>query len=132
MQALRASGLVLGTKPVPMYTYVPSKAIAPYVVLDQVSTVPTTGSRACNHWESVFQLTILTSFGVADQVTDAPTLDILGQLLAALDGVSLPLMDEFQMHPIQVAQTRKASRFNQNSVEVLRYITLKIKVYQDK
>ncbi|MET4072978.1 hypothetical protein ABIB44_000209 [Hymenobacter sp. UYCo722] len=118
--------------PVPVYAYVPTEALAPYIVLSQVSTVPENGSMACRHWESVFQLTVLTEFPVAGQVSDLPALDIQGQVLAALDGQLLPLTNGFQMHPITIAQTRKLARYNQKTVEVLRYITVKMKVYQDK
>ncbi|ALW86332.1 hypothetical protein AUC43_15315 [Hymenobacter sedentarius] len=129
---LSTAGLTFNGNPVSVYANVPPTAGAPYVVLDQISTVPLNGNVACKHWESVFQLTVLTAFEVAGQVSDLPGLDIQGQIMAALDDQYLPLTDGFQMHPIQVSQTRKLSRFTQNSVEVLRYITLKMRVYQEK
>jgi Protein of unknown function (DUF3168) len=132
LQALNAAAITLAGAPVMVCTYVPPQAVAPYVLLSQVSTVPENGNVACRHWESVFQVTVVTSFPVAGQVSDHPALAIQNQVLAALDGQLLPLTDGFQMHPVQVAQTRKLPRYNQKTVEVLRYITLKLKVYQDK
>ncbi|UPL50528.1 DUF3168 domain-containing protein [Hymenobacter sublimis] len=124
--------ITLGDQVVPVYSHVPSTASAPYILLSQVSTAATSGAMACKYAECVFQLTILTSFPDPGIAYDLPIYTISGQVVNALDGKKLPLADGYSMRPLVVDYKRNASRYNNNSLEVLRYIRVKTIVFKNK
>lgn len=114
---------------VPVFAYVPPGSRAPYVLLDQVSSVPLAGTNACQVWECIFQLTVVTEFD--NQGDDEPSYQLQEQLLNLLQGTTLVVDQELQAHPIQIQLLRKATEYNQKTVAVLRYIRLKVRVYQN-
>lgn len=126
-QAITQANVNLNGAIVPVYAYAPTSNLVPYILLDQVSTVPVTIAHACKIWECIFQLTILTSFqNVGD---DEPSLEIQGQILDILDSKRIPITGNYSMNPVAIQLLRKASEYDQNSVNVLRYIRVKIQVY---
>jgi hypothetical protein len=126
-QAITQANVILNGAMVPIYAYAPTSATAPYILVDQVSTVPVTIAHACKMWECIFQLTILTSF--VETGDDVPSLEIQGRILDILDSQRLPIKGGYSMNPISIQLLRKASEYDQNTVNVLRYIRVKIQVY---
>lgn len=126
-QAITQAAITLAGAPVPVYACAPGSTTAPYILLDQVSTVPLVEAAGCKIWECIFQLTILTSFNnVGD---DEPSLEIQGQLVDALDHQRLPISAGYSMNPVTIQLLTKSSEYDQNSVNILRYIRVKIQVY---
>ena len=126
-QLINRAGLSLDDEKVAVYAYAPPGSSAPYILIDQVSTTPATATAACQIWECVFQLTILTSFQLAGD--DEPSFQIQEQILSLLQGQQLELDGELQAQQISVTLLRKSTEYDQKSVNVLRYIRLRVLVY---
>ncbi|WBA43167.1 DUF3168 domain-containing protein [Hymenobacter canadensis] len=130
--ALNSSSITLNGAPVPLYAYAPSGAAAPYILIDQIVTLPVAGAVACAYWECFFQFTIITSFAIDGVASDGPSLEISGQILSALEGQVLDLDQGFQMNPLTVVRTRKYAKSDSHSLKVLRYIEVKVKAFRNK
>lgn len=132
LATLLAANITLNGKAVPVYAYPPANAPAPFVLLDQVCTVPLASSMACWTYECQYQLTILTTFPVQGNGDDVPSLLISNQVVEAIENVTLPLGNGYHARPIQLRQLRKLTRASQNTLEVLRYISCSVIVTKDK
>lgn len=130
IKTISDANVTLNDVAVPVYAYVPPGTPTPYILLDQVSTVPQNGARACADWESIFQLTVVTSFkNVGD---DTASLVVQEQLVELLHEQPLILSGDFQLNSMRVDLTTKTSSYDNNTLFILRYIRLKLRVFQDK
>lgn len=125
---LNSSNITLNNVVVPVLAYVPQNTPAPYVLLDQISTVGGVGSANCIEFDCIYQLSVITSFiNIGD---DLPSLTIQSELVELLHNKRLTLGDGFECSPLDASRTRKLVSYNDKLVYVMRYIELRMKVYK--
>ena len=101
-----------------------------YLLLSQCTSVQTSASAACREWNCTLLLTIVTRFEQANLVSEIPAYDLSEQVFSRLVDQRLDLVGGFSMSPIEVALANNLHEYDQQAVNVLRYLRLRFSVYQ--